>query len=202
MPRKALVAALVAVVSFALPASAVDASGSLPPADPQRIVVIGDSVASAARRDLERALRPLAGNVRVDATPCRGVARSCTAPGVPVRPGSGVVVARRTTADVVVVELGYNDTPTLGELRRMTGTLTARGVRRVLWMTLHEGRPRYRAVNDSLRALAASDPAVALLDWRAEAAGRPEWFTDDVHLSRSGVAAFSAFLARELAARR
>ncbi|MFM7534357.1 MAG: hypothetical protein ACKO91_00985 [Acidimicrobiales bacterium] len=202
MLRKALSAALVSTAFIVIPGSPTDASSWRSTARSERIVVIGDSVASTARREIERALRPLAGTVQIDATPCRGVTRSCTAPGVPVRPGSGLVVAGRTTADVVVVELGYNDTPTLGELRRMTGTLTARGARRVLWVTLHEGRSRYRAVNDALRTLASSDPSVALLDWRAEAAERPEWFTDKVHLSRAGVTAFSAFLARELAARR
>jgi hypothetical protein len=166
-----------------------------------RLALIGDSVSAAAKRELTTALARFGATLTVDAAPCRGVLRSCTAPGVPVRPATGVAVAGRLAADTVVVELGYNDTPTRAELARMVATLKQRGVQHILWLTLHDARPGYRAVNASLAALAAADPAIDLVDWRAASQGHPEWFTDGVHLTRAGAAALAAVVAAHLTAK-
>jgi hypothetical protein len=189
-----VLAATAALLGTAAPAEA-RAPGSL-----GRVVLIGDSVATAARASLQRSLRPYASSVVVDTAPCRGVVWSCTATGVRTRPATGVTVAGRVRADTVVVELGYNDTPSRASIERLVATLSARGVRRVLWLTLHEGRPGYASVNAALAEVAAADPTVVLADWRAAAADRPEWFTDGVHLTPAGVRGFDAFVTRSVAA--
>jgi hypothetical protein len=86
----------------------------------------------------------------------------------------------------VVIDLGTNGTVTTAEFRQMLAML--RGVRRVVFVTVHVDRPWQGEVNAVLRAGVAAHPKQArLADWAALAARHPGWFYGDgTHLPIGG----------------
>ena len=170
------------------------------PADASaRTYLIGDSVVAWWAGALAKQLAPA--GVVVDAVACRGTVHSCTTPGLPIRPPSGLatIQARRGQLGAsVVIELGYNDRPLAYTIDRVMKELRGQGVRRVAWVNLSERRSEYRATNQALSAARARWPELRVLDWRAVSAGHSSWFIDGVHLTATGKAAFAGFLAQAL----
>ena len=120
---------------------------------------------------------------------------------------SGVQVANSLPANLglVVVELGYNDNPSLtaGDIDAMMSALNARGTQRVLWVNMAEirrgpgGGSYYAASNAALNAAASRWGNLTIADWNAASATseRSRWFASDgVHLTTTGNAKFSLWL--------
>jgi len=110
--------------------------------------------------------------------------------------------------DLVVVELGYNDSADTfaADIDAMMAALTDRGVRRVAWVNMADIRTtasgsRFGAMNDRLDAAQADWPILEVLDWNAASSGseaRARWFDDGVHLTTTGQARFALWLRAEL----
>ncbi len=127
-----------------------------------------------------------------------------------VSSGVQVAAALPMNLDLVVVELGYNDAPSgfADDIDAMMTTLTARGVRRVVWVNLAEDRTSidgssyYRQSNAALNAARARWPNLDVALWN-QASAVPEhvrWFAGDgVHLTTTGNAQFSLWLRDYLA---
>ena len=117
--------------------------------------------------------------------------------------GLGVARALSGTPDVVVVELGYNDSASNmpGEIDQVMQALVDKGVRAVGWVTMSErrqsnGSATYAGHNRAVREAAQRWPQLRVLDWNgASAAGsQSRWFADGVHLNTSGQAQFALWL--------
>lgn len=115
----------------------------------------------------------------------------------------GVAVAETVPmgTDLVVVELGYNDTPsTMPE--RIDAVMTAladRQVGLVVWPNLSTRRSGYdyASTNAALDAARSDWPNLVVADWNAHSghASAHRWFqSDGVHLTSTGDAEFSLFL--------
>ena len=131
--------------------------------------------------------------------------------GRPTGGGSDDGVAAAATvpegADLVVVELGYNDTPSQMPQRidAVMQTLRDRRAERVLWVTVSERRSNYdyAATNAAIRAAEQRWGELDVIDWHA-ASSNPaakRWFAaDGVHLTTTGNAEFSLFLREHILA--
>ena len=115
----------------------------------------------------------------------------------------GVAIAQTVPmgTDLVVVELGYNDTPSKMPERidAMMSTLAARDVGLVIWPNLSIRRSGYdyAAVNAALEDASADWPNLVVADWESHSdhASAHRWFhSDGVHLTGTGEAEFSLFL--------
>ena len=127
---------------------------------------------------------------------------------------SGVDVAKGLPfgLDLVVVELGYNDSASTfaDDVAAMMTALTDRGVKQVAWVNLAEIRTntngfRYRPHNDALAAAARQWPNLTILDWNtasSDPGSQARWFSDEVHLTSTGQAEFALWLFDEVATTR
>ena len=115
----------------------------------------------------------------------------------------GVAIAETVPmgTDLVVVELGYNDTPSKMPERidAMMTALEARDVGLVVWPNLSTRRSGYdyAAVNAALEAARSDWPNLVVADWEShsEHASAHRWFrSDGVHLTSTGEAEFALFL--------
>ena len=122
---------------------------------------------------------------------------------------SGVDIAKGLPLglDLVVVELGYNDSASTfaSDVAAMMAALTSRGVKQVAWVNLAEIRTNsikpqdftYRPHNDALAAAARQWPNLTILDWNtasSDSGSRARWFSDGVHLTSTGQAEFALWL--------
>ncbi|MEM8618722.1 MAG: SpoIID/LytB domain-containing protein [Actinomycetota bacterium] len=167
---------------------------------------LGSSVATDASSELRRVTDGTFSTLIVDAADSRCTTRvSC--PGT-----SGVEAARALPSglDLVVVELGYNDSPGdfAGDIDAMMAALAERNVSQVAWITMAEirngpgGGSYYGPANAALRAAAGRHQNLTILDWDEASAGteRPRWFSDDVHLTATGQAEFALWLREQMLA--
>ncbi|MCB0966958.1 MAG: peptidoglycan-binding protein, partial [Ilumatobacter sp.] len=115
----------------------------------------------------------------------------------------GVEIAKTVPVgtDLVVVELGYNDTPSAMATRidALMTELQARQVGLVLWPNVSTRRPGYdyAPTNAALDAARATWPQLVVADWNAASshAAANRWFNSDgVHLTTTGEAEFAKFL--------
>lgn len=115
----------------------------------------------------------------------------------------GVAIAETVPigTDLVVVELGYNDTPSAmpDRIDAMMTALAAREVGLVVWPNLSTRRSGYdyAAVNAALDDARSDWPNLVVADWNARsghAAGHRWFHSDGVHLTSTGEAEFSLFL--------
>ena len=170
---------------------------------------IGDSVGNSISHwggELRSLIEGSFDSVHVDAVDSRCTTRpSC--PGT-----SGVEAAASVPAgtDLVVVELGYNDSPSsfATEIDAMMGALDARNVGSVVWVNMADhrrtssGASVYATANAALLTAAAKWPNLTVLDWNAQTqhAEQTRWFwSDDVHLTSTGQARFAVWLAAQVA---
>jgi hypothetical protein len=190
----AVVAAI--VLAAALVASAASAGGSARP----RVTLFGDSVAAAlAYKGKPRTTLAKGLDLWVEAKVCRRLAETgCPYEGD--RPPSVLSLVEKPVqplGDVVIVDVGYNDDPSAyGEdLDRVMQALTRQGVSTVIWVTMQERRPLYRATNAAIRAAAKRWPQIVVADWSAASSAKAAWFADDgLHLSTAGALGLARFL--------
>jgi len=164
--------------------------------------VIGDSVTAWSANPLRRELAHTRPGALIDGQPCRGAVVSCALSDWQTRPPSGLAVIRSKRGQLgrlVVIELGYNDTPGTRSIDRIMRELRHQHVQRVVWVNLSERHRAYRTTNRALAAATERWPELRVLDWRDASAHHDDWFLDSVHLSRSGRTAFARFVAKGLA---
>lgn len=192
--RLVALAATVAAVALGLVAGlggAADgqpAGRGFPPVRPTRVLVLGDSVMKGAATQI--APRLPGREVIVDAEVNRSTGQ-----------GADVVAKMGNDWDVVVVLLGHNDGGTPGAYqpaaRRILDQL--RGVRRVVWLTIHEVRPYYPAVNQFVAGLQATYPNLRTADWNAVANEHPEGVSGDgLHLTGAGATLMADLVGRQV----
>lgn len=168
-------------------------------------VFIGDSVGEGiANRsgggELPVMLNGVFATAQYDALTNRCTVGSCVTGQLD---GLGVARALTGTPDVVVVELGYNDSSSnFGtKIDQVMQALVDKGVRAVGWVTMSErrqsnGSPTFAPHNRAVRAAAQKWPQLRVLDWNgaSSAGNQSRWFTDGVHLNTSGRAQFALWL--------
>lgn len=191
MRRLAALAATVAAVVLAILPGVVDARPSaprFPPVRPTRVLVLGDSVMKGAAPVYATKLPGR--EVIVDAEVNRSTGQ-----------GAEVVAKVGADWDVVVILLGHNDGGSPGAYqpaaRRILDQL--RGVRRVVWLTIHEVRPYYPGVNQYIASLQQTYPNLRTADWNAVAAANPGALAGDgLHLNGTGAQLMADLVAQQV----
>ncbi len=154
---------------------------------PLRVTMVGDSVMLGARDQL---LAEFAGMpVTVDASEDRSLLGA-----IGMFQSAGPALG-----DVVVLDLGYNDSGDPAVFReRIDGAMGAlAGVRHVIWLNQHEFRPDRAGMNAELNAAASRYPNLEVVDWNAEVVAHPEdVYGDSIHLTPAGQAAMAALVRR------
>jgi hypothetical protein len=149
-----------------------------------RVSMYGDSVMLGARDQL---LAHFAGmQVTVDAVEDRSLLGT-----VPLLRAAGPALG-----DVVVLDLGYNDSPDPAVFRgRIDDAMSVlAGVKRVIWLDQHDWGGR-AGMNAELVAAASRYPNLDVVDWNAEVAAHPEdVYGDSIHLTPAGQAAMAALV--------
>jgi hypothetical protein len=194
--RRTIPVAAALVVCALLAAATASAAETTRP----RVTLFGDSVAAAL--SLQPKARSLLGkgiDLRIDAKVCRRLVEvGCPFGGE--RPASVLALVSKPATplgDVVVVDVGYNDVPDeYGEdIDRVMQALTRNGVATVIWVTMQERRPLYRATNAAIRAAARRWPEMRVADWDEVSQARTAWFAaDGLHLSSTGAVGLARFL--------
>lgn len=173
-----------AVAAFA--ATGVAPVGAQTP--PLRVAMVGDSVMLGARDQL---LAQFAGlPVTVDAVEDRSLLGA-----IGMFQSAGPALG-----DVVVLDLGYNDSsdPTVFR-ERIDGAMAAlAGVKHVIWLNQHEFRPDRAGMNVELFAAASRYANLEVVDWNAEVVAHPEHvYGDAIHLTPAGQAAMAALVRQD-----
>ena len=192
--RQALAACGLIVVLSMVGAAAT--AGTLPP----RVTVIADSVFGevVGNRD-SRAILSAGFEMKIDVGICRRLTgTSCPYEGVEPPTLIDVVHSLGSgIAPTVIVEVGYNDfAETFPQaVEDAIDALLAAGVRRILWVTMAEGRSQYVAMNGMLGAVAGRHPEVRLVDWANTSRSHESWFLGDgVHLTYDGAVGMARLL--------
>jgi hypothetical protein len=97
--------------------------------------------------------------------------------------------------DVVVLDLGYNDSSDPAVFRgRIDDAMAAlAGVRRVIWLNQHDWGPGRAGMNAELAAAASRYANLDVVDWNAEVAAHPDYvYADAIHLTPTGQPAMAA----------
>jgi hypothetical protein len=165
-----------------------------------RVTLFGDSVAAAlAYQGKARATLAKGLDLQVEAKVCRRLAEA-GCPYMGERPPSVLSLVdkpARALGDVVVVDVGYNDDPIAygDDVDRVMQALVRQGVATVIWVTMQEHRPLYRATNAAIRTAAKRWPQIVVADWSAASRSRTTWFVGDgLHLSSAGALGLAKFL--------
>jgi lysophospholipase L1-like esterase len=166
---------------------------------PVRVVVVGDSIAAALayQPSMERAVAK-GFNVKFDLQVCRRLA-SAGCPyngGVPSSALDAVRAAGRGIGDVLVVDVGYNDDPTVygRQMAEVIRTAKAGGVKQIVWVNLRETEPGFTQINAVIRAEAQRFPLVHVADWSSWSDGKPWFRPDGLHLTDAGADALALML--------
>jgi hypothetical protein len=174
------------VLVFAHPADG-SAAPSASPASSVRVMMFGDSVMLGARDEL---LARFAGApVTVDAVESRSIIGAL-----------GVMQAAQPLGDVVVLDLGYNDSddPAVFRTRIDAAMAVLAAVPRVVWLNQKEFTPQRAGMNAELDAARARYANLDVVDWNAEVAAHPEDVTGDgIHLTPAGQVAMATLVRRE-----
>jgi hypothetical protein len=187
------------VLCLALGFVAGAAGTALSPGAP-RVTMIGDSVASSL--DYVPAARTILGagiDLRLELAPCRRVAQS-SCPYLGERPPTLIDLVPAlgsALGQTVIVSVGYNDFAQAyaDDIQEALAALLRVGVTRVLWMTLHEQRPDYAAMNVAIHAAAAKHPELTVVDWQVYARSHPDWFqAEGIHLTAAGAIAMATLV--------
>jgi hypothetical protein len=169
----------------------------------QHVTIFGDSVAAAlnwdstAKRIVERSNR-----VRFELRPCgRLVQPGCISPPPPsvlhdVR-GLGQKIGPN-----VIVFVGYNDDPATYRhgIPDVLRAMRNRGVKHVLWLTLHAISKQYVDINHAIYAAKRKwRSLMTVLDWNHYSVTHAAWYESDrIHLSGTGAVGFATYLHRSL----
>ena len=175
---------------------------------PARFGFIGDSVGSSVASESTSEFRSVIDGSFVSPT-ISAVSNRCTNRSS-CSGTSGVDIAKGLPLglDLVVVELGYNDSASTfaSDVAAMMAALTSRGVKQVAWVNLAEIRTNssgltYRPHNDALTAAARQFSNLTILNWNrasSDPGARARWFSDGVHLTSTGQAEFALWLFNEV----
>jgi hypothetical protein len=189
--RRILPAVVVTLATLVAAASASPAVG--PAFKPRpRVTLIGDSIAAGiayvpdARRLLGKGL-----DLRLDVRVCRRlVGESCPYDGErPPNVLDTVAATGPALGRIVVIDVGYNDYAEeypqgIDDVMR---SLTAAGVRTVVWVTLREKHSMYPPINAAIRSAAKRWRQIVVLDWNAYSRSKHAWFVGDgLHLNPRG----------------
>ena len=101
----------------------------------------------------------------------------------------------------MIVAVGYNDPEDAyaAEIHDVLAALHQQGVEHILWLTLRAARHPYVTMNDDIRAAAAADPSVKVVDWNVFSRSHPVWFqADGIHLAGDGAQAMALLMHRAL----
>lgn len=172
-----------------------------------RFGMIGDSVGNSIAHDGASEFRRVTDGTFVS-TDIDVVDGRCTTKAVcPGTTGVEAVADLPADLDVVLVELGYNDTPSnfAADIDAMMAALSARGAKQVVWVNManirtSNGQPFYPEANAALAAAPAKWSNLTVLDWDAFSNNpeRSRWFSDGVHLTTTGQAEFALWLRSNL----
>ncbi len=171
-----------------------------------RVTMIGDSVADeisylgSAQTTLSRGVQ-----LNLQLAACRRlVEASCTVAGVqPTTTLELVSSLGRSLGPDVVVAVGYNDYELVfpNDVLQVLKALRRAGVQHVLWLTLRATRHDYVDMNETLRAIASTDPRLTLVDWNLYSRSHPDWFdSDGLHLTPEGGQAMATLVHTRLVA--
>jgi hypothetical protein len=168
----------------------------------QHVTVFGDSVAAAFEWDpTARQVLAQGDRVTFDLSPCgRLTEPGCLTPPPPSVLEEVELLGRRIGPTAVVL-VGYNDDPHIyaAGIDRVLRAMRARGVKRVLWLTLRAVNQQYRLTNEVIHGASARHPWMTVLDWNTYARNHPTWFaTDHIHLSALGGVQLAIFIHRAL----
>jgi ribosomal protein L25 (general stress protein Ctc) len=170
------------------------------------VTVIGDSVADAMEHS-PHALESLNDGfeVNLQTRGCRRLrAPSCTIVGCDGPPPTTLQVVKRlgpSLGEVVVVDVGYNDTPHHydRDLDAVMRALQNVGVETVIWLTLRDPNRDYAASNEDIKREPKEWPQLVVADWDEHSDGHPLWFeSDGIHLTKLGAANLGEFIHRAL----
>jgi|GEM_PF-947014 len=189
-------------VTLALTAALLAAAGpgATAAAGAPRVTVFGDSV-QASFGFVPQAPRILGAglDLRVEASVCRRL----TGPGcLGGRPPSARVLAGALgprLGELVVVNVGYNDSPQAYDAQGLLRALGRARVRAVVWVTLRESQRDYARINARIRAASRLSgrrgyPLVRVVDWNAASRGRAWFASDGIHLNPAGAVGLARLL--------
>jgi hypothetical protein len=216
--RVIAVATALGVLAGSVPVVASPAPANVVPAvDPisNVLVVSGSSLAGVKVFKSQAAFK--GATFTFDLQPCRRASvRSCSAGGRKPPPTVlDVVKAKGAGHNVLIVFAGYNEGPrTLSSgFDLVVEAARARGITRIIWVTLRVNRDYASARIDALNAqhvnvnavlrgkIASGDfPDVVLADWDTYSTHEPAWFVKDgTHFTRYAAWAAPDYLSRKLA---
>ncbi|MFM9019056.1 MAG: hypothetical protein ACKORG_06380 [Actinomycetota bacterium] len=140
-------------------------------------------------------------SVRYDLRACRRLIAAPCPPGPP-SVLSSVRSLPGSLGDIAVINVGYNDWGATYDVGRVMRALRARGVKRVVWVTLRETQSSYRQINQRIRSAArrggVKGLGIQVADWGAASRGRGWFGADQVHLNVAGGWGLAAFTRREI----
>ena len=159
---------------------------------PVRVVVVGDSIAAALayQPSMERAI---AKGFDVEVRP-PGLS-SPRKRRLPLQRRRPVLGSRRrpgrrphVLGDVLAVDVGYNDNPTVygRQMADVIRTAKAGGVKQYVWVNLRETEPGFAQINAVIRPEAQRFPLVQVADWSSWSDGKPWFRSDRLHLADTG----------------
>ena len=188
----------IALAAFAIAVAGLLCASGASAAPAPRVTLIGDSVQAsfeyvpAATARLGKGL-----DLKLDARVCRRlVIASCSYRGATPTTALGAVRGRTGAAlgRVIVVNVGYNEGAATYDVGAVVRAARAKGVRRVVWVTLRDPEGTYGGHNARIRAAARRSSAVVIADWDALSRGRPWFASDGLHLNRAGAMALAGLL--------
>lgn len=167
---------------------------------PGRVLIVGDSVASAFRYSTG-ALTHLQGYpYELDVRECRRtIGTSCVIRGG-TRPSTAVDAIRGASGsfDTIVMMTGYNDSAHnfASAIDQVMAAARSKGVTQVVWLTLRAGASsNYAGINSRIWAAPARHADAKVADWNAHSGAQRGWFAaDNVHLNGSGASALARFI--------
>ncbi len=172
-----------------------------------KVTLIGDSVADRMERN-PVAISALNEQFWLDLETrgCRRlVSPSCTIQGSSGPPPTVLQLVDRLSQNIgkiVVVDVGYNDTPSHydHDLDAVMRALRKLGVKRVVWLTLRDPHHVYQASNADIRREPKEWPGFVIADWDRYSENHPGWFgPDGIHLNNIGAARLGQFVESVLA---
>ena len=130
------------------------------------------------------------------------VCRRLTYLPCPPNPESALSAIRSqpgSVGDIAVIDVGYNDWAQVYGIEPVVAALRARGVKRIVWVTLREVASGTGSINAMIRAAARRHPFIQIADWNAASSGLGGFAADGMHLSSgSTVYALADFVRREV----
>jgi hypothetical protein len=170
----------------------------------QRVTIFTDSSGAAlswdstAKEILERGNRVL-----LELHPCgRLTLPGCLTTDPPPSVLAMVRTLGRRMGPNVIIFVGYNDDPATYRrgLPIVLKALWKRGVKHILWLTLHATSRQYVDTNHAIYAEEQKwQPTMTVLDWNHYSAPHTSWYTEDgIHMTGTGAVAFATYLHREL----